>query len=58
MAMLDNNRVLITAGGPGIGYAMAEAFTEAGAKVWITDVDANAIAGCPGVGPPVLACRP
>lgn len=47
MATLDDNRVLITAGASGIGYAMAEAFTEAGAQVWVTDVDADAIARCP-----------
>ena len=47
MATLDETRVLITAGASGIGYAMAEAFTEAGASVWVTDVDPDAIAGCP-----------
>ena len=41
------NRVLITAGASGIGYAMATAFAAGGAKVWITDVDAQAIAACP-----------
>ena len=47
MTILDNNRVLITAGASGIGYAMAEDFSAAGAKVWITDIDAKAIAACP-----------
>ena len=47
MITLNENRVLITAGASGIGYAMAEAFTEAGASVWVTDVDSSAIAGCP-----------
>jgi NAD(P)-dependent dehydrogenase (short-subunit alcohol dehydrogenase family) len=40
-------RVLITAGGGGIGKAMGEAFTEAGARVCVTDIDAAALAGCP-----------
>lgn len=36
-------RVLITAGASGIGYAMARAFAEAGAQVWVTDVDEMAL---------------
>ncbi len=44
MAKLDNMRVLITAGAAGIGRAMAEAFAAAGAQVWITDIDAAALA--------------
>lgn len=40
-------RVLITAGGSGIGHAMASAFAAEGAKVWVTDVDAAALAKCP-----------
>ncbi len=36
-------RVLITAGASGIGRAMAEAFAEAGADVWVADVDPDAI---------------
>ncbi|MEM1277505.1 MAG: SDR family NAD(P)-dependent oxidoreductase [Pseudomonadota bacterium] len=39
--------VLITAGASGIGRAMAEAFDEAGAPVWITDIDPDAVAACP-----------
>lgn len=41
------SRVLITAGASGIGYAMAEAFADAGWDVWITDVDVAALADCP-----------
>ncbi|MEX0287365.1 MAG: SDR family oxidoreductase [Paracoccaceae bacterium] len=41
------NRVLITAGASGIGRAKAEAFSEAGARVWVADVDEAALASCP-----------
>lgn len=37
------SRVLITAGASGIGLAMARAFQETGADVWVADVDAEAI---------------
>ena len=40
-------RVLITAGASGIGRAMGEAFDAAGFDVWVTDVDKQALAGCP-----------
>jgi len=40
-------RVLITAGGAGIGRAMGEAFAATGARVWVTDIDAKALAACP-----------
>ncbi len=40
-------RVLITAGASGIGRAMGEAFAATGAQVWITDVDAQALAALP-----------
>lgn len=40
-------RVIITAGASGIGLEMALAFAFSGAKVWICDVDAAAIAGLP-----------
>ncbi|MGB8623348.1 MAG: SDR family oxidoreductase [Paracoccaceae bacterium] len=41
-------RVLITAGASGIGRAMAEAFADAGARVWVVDVDAGSLESCPG----------
>ena len=40
-------RVLITAGASGIGFAMGDAFAAAGYDVWVTDVDAVALAECP-----------
>ncbi|MGC1504349.1 MAG: SDR family oxidoreductase [Sulfitobacter sp.] len=40
-------RVLITAGASGIGRAMGEGFDAAGFEVWVTDVDAQALATCP-----------
>lgn len=40
-------RVLITAGGNGIGLVMAKAFAAAGHRVWVTDVDQAAIATVP-----------
>lgn len=42
-----SQRVLITAGASGIGRAMADAFAETGARVWVADVDAAALAACP-----------
>lgn len=42
------SRVLVTAGGSGIGFAMAEAFAAAGHDVWVTDVDLGALDTCPG----------
>jgi len=40
-------RVLVTAGASGIGRAMANAFAQAGARVWIMDIDAKALGDCP-----------
>ena len=42
-----SRRVLITAGANGIGLAMAQAFAALGDRVWVTDVDASAIATLP-----------
>lgn len=41
------SRVLITAGGGGIGRAMAAAFHAAGHDVWVTDVAAESLQGQP-----------
>lgn len=40
-------RVLITAGASGIGLVMAHSFAATGAKVWVSDVDEDAIAALP-----------
>lgn len=39
MFKLDNKQALITGAGSGIGAAIAHAFAEAGAIVWVTDCD-------------------
>ncbi|MDP2738593.1 MAG: SDR family oxidoreductase, partial [Pseudorhodobacter sp.] len=40
-------RVLITAGASGIGLVMARSFAASGARVWVSDVDASALAALP-----------
>ena len=40
-------KVLITAGASGIGYALAEAFYAADYKVWIIDVSEEDLKKCP-----------
>ncbi len=47
MPLAPDSRVLITAGAGGIGRAMADAFAAAGARVWVTDIDGEALAAGP-----------
>ena len=47
MPITPDTRVLITAGAGGIGRAMGEAFAAVGARVWVTDIDGDALAACP-----------
>ncbi len=42
-----SQRVLITAGASGIGLAMAKGFADAGAQVWVADLDPSALKACP-----------
>lgn len=44
---MPDKRVLITAGASGIGRAIGQAFDAAGWRVWVTDIDAAALARCP-----------
>mgnify|MGYP001265477504 FL=1 len=41
--LLQNKTALITAGADGIGYAVAKKFEEAGAKVFVCDINQNAV---------------
>ncbi|MEM7320941.1 MAG: SDR family oxidoreductase [Pseudomonadota bacterium] len=42
-----SQRVLITAGASGVGRAMATAFADAGAQIWVADSDEIALNDCP-----------
>jgi NAD(P)-dependent dehydrogenase (short-subunit alcohol dehydrogenase family) len=44
---MTDRRVLITAGAAGVGRAIAKGFDDAGWRVWVTDIDRAALAGCP-----------
>lgn len=49
-------RVLVTAGASGIGLSIVRAFKDAGARVFICDIDASAIKALRGERPAVGAC--
>lgn len=44
---MTKRRVLVTAGASGIGRVLAQGWADAGWQVWVTDVDAAALASCP-----------
>ncbi len=47
---LDGLRVVVTAGGAGIGLATAQLFAANGAHVWVCDIDRDALARLDGSG--------
>jgi NAD(P)-dependent dehydrogenase (short-subunit alcohol dehydrogenase family) len=49
-------RVLVTAGAAGIGKAFAETFTAAGARVFVSDIDAAAVGQLREMRPDIGAC--
>ncbi len=53
---LDGARVVVTAGGSGIGSVVATRFAEAGASVFTCDVDAACLAEAAGSGPGIESC--
>lgn len=52
--MSARQRVVITAGGAGIGRALALAFHATGARVAVCDIDADAIAGLAEIQPEIM----
>jgi NAD(P)-dependent dehydrogenase (short-subunit alcohol dehydrogenase family) len=57
MQGLAGKRVLVTAGGAGIGRVIAAAFLAEGARVWICDIDAEAVAEARSAHPELGASR-
>ena len=53
---LEGLRVLITAGASGIGLATARAFVREGARVYVTDVDREALDPLAHSDPALLRC--
>ncbi len=54
--MTVSQRVVITAGGAGIGRALALAFHAIGARVAVCDIDADAIVELAAIEPEILGC--
>ena len=46
MKILEEQRVLITGAGSGIGKVMAEHFEKSGARIWICDADEKILGQC------------
>ncbi len=53
---LDGARVIVTAGGSGIGSVIARAFAQAGARVYTCDVDEALVDGLGRQDPPLRGC--
>ena len=57
MRGIAGKRVLVTAGGAGIGRGIAAAFLAQGARVWICDIDAEALAATKDAHPELGGSR-
>ena len=53
---ISGARVIVTAGGSGIGAVIARRFAEAGARVFVCDVDPACVEAQAGEGPEIGAC--
>jgi len=54
---LNGCRVIVTAGAAGIGLEVARAFVEEGAKVWVCDVDAEALTALAKSDPAIRSAK-
>jgi len=54
---LTGTRVVVTAGAGGIGLEIARAFVEEGAKVWVCDIDPDALTSLSRSDPSIVAER-
>jgi NAD(P)-dependent dehydrogenase (short-subunit alcohol dehydrogenase family) len=57
MPAIAGKRVLVTAGGAGVGRAIAAAFLSTGARVWICDIDRAALAATQDTHPELAGSR-
>jgi NAD(P)-dependent dehydrogenase (short-subunit alcohol dehydrogenase family) len=57
MWKFENNNVMVTAGASGIGYAIATAFYDSGAKVHIVDIDQTALERVSETFPDIITSR-